>query len=169
MELTREQLLDYIKKQKAKIKKLESEVTTLKDAPPAAAGGGATSGDTAPNGVSLDEHAALQEKAKSLSEMVEAYAQADETSKQKEAELLEEIKQLHLQNATQELSLCGKANELQNLEASMACLKLEVGVLSLLPLPVISPPSCSLHGSAALPVFLCLWGCENSGWSSLNS
>jgi hypothetical protein len=64
MELTREQLLDYVRKQKAKIKKLETELTTLKDAPPAAVG--AAGAAVAPNGVSLDEHAALQEKAKSL-------------------------------------------------------------------------------------------------------
>jgi hypothetical protein len=34
--------------------------------------------------VSLDEHVALQEKAKSLSLMVESYAQADAASRQKE-------------------------------------------------------------------------------------
>ena len=102
-ELTREQLIDYVKKQKVKIKKLEAEVGTLKAAPVPTSVPSST-------GVSFDDYTALEERAKSLSQMVESHAA-------REVELTDEINKLQFQVTTSELQFAGSANEITNLKS----------------------------------------------------
>jgi chromosome segregation ATPase len=108
VELSREQLIDYVKKQKVKIKKIETELATLKSAPPV------SSSSSSSCGVNADDYTALQEKAKSLSQVIESYSQSDANHVEREAELTEEIKKLQIQVTTYELSSAGVVNEMAN-------------------------------------------------------